>query len=496
MNLDTEQREDAGMAKGYRANGTNGLWARDIFSMEDEERAFDFLLEPDTEKEETEPIQTGSSDRDADWEETESSLSDGLLWTYLNDIGHVALLTPEEECEIGKSIEEADHKTKSVLLESPRAMNELLRISRQLQAETVGVADVINIDTSSPGKDDDYRNETISSISALKKLYDLNDEIRRKLAGVDPAGRSGLENDLKMVEAGREEILVGLKLKKKILAEIARKIQRQTRRMENEEALAARKMLDRLKEIERTLRTVRNRLVQANLRLVISNAKRYVNRGLSFLDLVQEGNLGLMRAAERYEYQKGFRFSTYATWWIKQSISRAIADSARTIRVPVHALQTANVISKTASSLTRELGREPSLEEISSQADISTEKIRRIIKATNRTISIETPVGDDESILIDFLADRESRSPFAEVEGISLKEEVNKVLSTLTPKEEKVIRMRLGIGEMTDCTLEEVADVFGLTRERIRQIEAKALRKLQSPNRKKMLESFRDWASG
>ena len=242
--------------------------------------------------------------------------------------------------------------------------------------------------------------------------------------------------------------------------------------------------------VERELKVVKNRLIKANLRLVINIAKKYLNRGLSFLDLIQEGNMGLMKAAEKYDYQKGYKFSTYSTWWIRQAITRAIADYARTIRVPVHVLETMNKITKVTISLFQELGREPTLEEISVKAALPLEKVRKIMKVSNEPISIETPIGDDDSKLGDFIADPKSPSPFEELVNISCKEEIDKVLSTLTPREEKVIRMRLGIGEKTDYTLEEVGDVFGLTRERIRQIEAKALRKLKHPSRRKRLESF------
>jgi len=480
------------MAKGYRTEEIGNSWPRDIFCTEDREDALDFLLESDMDVPEAAPAPAQPRDGDVGWEAAESSLSDGILWTYLNDIGHVALLSPEEEHEIAQTIEEADHRAKTILFELPRAVNELARVGRQLQTGALDIADVINMEMLPPESSEKYRTETISSISMLKDLCEERAKTREMLSGAGEPGRNELEKWLEMVEARTEETLRNLALRKKVVTEIARKVARRTKSADAAEARVVKQKMNQLKDLELTLKTVKNRLVQANLRLVIGNAKRYVNRGLSFLDLVQEGNIGLMRAADKYEYRKGFRFSTYATWWIRQSMMRAIADCARTIRVPVHALQTASVIGKAAASLSRELGREPSLEEISAEAGLPAEKVRRVMKATHQTISIETPVGDEESVLVDLLADRESRSPFAEVEGISLKEEVRKVLSTLTPKEEKVIRMRLGIGEMTDRTLEEVADVFGLTRERIRQIEAKALRKLQSPTRRKMLESFRD----
>jgi RNA polymerase primary sigma factor len=199
-----------------------------------------------------------------------------------------------------------------------------------------------------------------------------------------------------------------------------------------------------------------------------------------------------MKAAEKYDYRKGYKFSTYSTWWIRQSITRAIADLARTIRVPVHILETTNKIGKATTALFQELGREPNLQEISLKAGLPLEKVRKIMNVSNGAVSIETPVGDDESKLGDFIADPKASSPFTEFVGISLREEIDKALSTLTPREEKVIRMRLGIGEKTDYTLDEVGNVFGLTRERIRQIEAKALKKLKHPSRQKMLESFQE----
>jgi RNA polymerase primary sigma factor len=262
--------------------------------------------------------------------------------------------------------------------------------------------------------------------------------------------------------------------------------------MENVEAGIVRKKLAELNEIDNRLSSVRAKLVKANLRLVINIAKRYLDRGLSFLDLVQEGNMGLMKAAEKYDYRKGYKFSTYSTWWIRQAMTRAIADHARTVRVPVHVLETTNKISKAKAILIQEIGREPNVEEISLKVGLPLEKVRRIMKATSGTVSIETPVGDSDSRLGDFIADPEASSPLTELVGVALKEEISRALSTLTPREEKIIRMRLGIGEETDYTLEEVGSVLGLTRERIRQIEAKALRKLRHPSRRKVLEGFRE----
>ncbi|MBI2026781.1 MAG: RNA polymerase sigma factor RpoD [Deltaproteobacteria bacterium] len=374
---------------------------------------------------------------------------------------------------------------------------QLLDLRSQLAEERIEVVKVfrkLNLNRKTINKIVDKFRDYVTVINngereiqnCLRKARFKNELEFRQFIKIVSSDDKNVQKHLARTKLSEEKILQLDKKKKNIRKDF--------KQIEVEANLPIDKLKDtyvRIKTAEQKADIAKNELIEANLRLVVSIAKKYTNRGLQFLDLIQEGNIGLMKAVDKFEYRRGYKFSTYATWWIRQAITRAIADQARTIRIPVHMIETLNKLIRTSRILVQELGREPTPEEISQKMDLPVDKVRNVLKIAKEPISLETPIGEEEdSHLGDFIEDKKVVNPSTAMMNLSLSEQTRRILSTLTPREEKVLRMRFGIGEESDHTLEEVGKDFNVTRERIRQIEAKALRKLRHPSRSKKLRAF------
>ncbi len=445
---------------------------------------------------------------------------------YLREMGAVALLKPKEEVEIAKRIEAGEKIIQRAALTVPTTMLTLKKLAEKVRDGDRTVIEIFRgRDDTDPAANEQRRERFLWQVGEAARLEKeraaLWDELFQP--GVTTATRRSnmiridrnrtaiarifqddrfqpkyLQRMLKRVHGVADQMALALKQQSELLSDL----ESPDKYLENGPARhceaakgidyqTMRRVLGQIAEGEAICRDAKDKLIRANLRLVVSVAKKYANRGLQLLDLIQEGNIGLMKAVEKFEYRRGNKFSTYATWWIKQAINRAIADQGRTIRIPVHMIETINRLMKGSKEFMRETGREPAPEEMAEMLDIDVEKVRTILKIAKDPISLETPIGNGEdSSLGDFIEDAEAVSPDEATMQESLRQSLRNVLATLTPREEKVLRMRFGIDAEEDLTLEEVGKTFSVTRERIRQIEAKALKKLKHPNRTKPLSSF------
>jgi RNA polymerase primary sigma factor len=424
---------------------------------------------------------------------------------YLKEIGKVSLLRAEEEVSLGRRIEVGQIALRRALGRVPFATAKLLALVDRVRREEVPLDDVILL----PEGGEPTPSEVRSSLAAFARIRRLEREIERLHLALRDKRRSKATraNYNKWIARNRESIqgvLENLPLKPALVDQLVADIRHLAKSMaaggaraelrqgEHAAGVNRKALLGSLREIEghdRVVRQAKKELMEANLRLVVSVAKRYLGSELSLLDLVQEGNIGLMKAVDRFQYRRGFKFSTYATWWIRQAITRAIADHSRTIRIPVHMVETLNRISRVNRSLVNEMGREPTPEELAQRTGVPARKVRLILESSRKPLSLETPIGDD-SELGDFLEDKGAESPNDNLITQDLTNQVERALSTLSPKEKEILRLRFGIGEAGEHTLEEVGRRFSVTRERIRQIETKALRKLRHPLRGRALRAF------